>query len=213
MLQQKVRTYRDYSSFDNGMFQACLFNYLSKEYVGSLRKFIKVCINTLNNYAPSKKKYTRDNHLPFMNKESYKAIMNQTRLWKVYLRKRSDENRNKYSEQQNYRVLLLRRTKRKYYSRLDEKRITDKKKLWRTFKPFFLDKTPFNAKIALTEDGENISSDNKIADVLNNVHANIVSNLSLPEYTISNPYYNKTRYPVSKATLKYKDHPSKGSKN
>ena len=157
MLQQKVRTYRDYSSFDNGMFQACLFNYLSKEYVGSLRKFIKVCINTLNNYAPSKKKYTRDNHLPFMNKELYKAIMNQTRLWKVYLRKRSDENRNKYSEQQNYRVLLLRRTKRKYYSRLDEKRITDKKKLWRTFKPFFLDKTPFNAKIALTEDGENIS--------------------------------------------------------
>ena len=31
--------------------------------------FIKVCINTLNNHAPRKKKYTRGNHLPFMNKE------------------------------------------------------------------------------------------------------------------------------------------------
>ena len=71
-----------------------------------------------------------------------------------------------------------------------------------------MDKIPFNAKIALIEDGENISSDNEIADVLNNFYSNIVSNLNLPEYTISNPYYNKIRYPVSKATLKYKDHPS-----
>ena len=34
--------------------------------------FIKVCINTLNNHASRKKKYTRGNHLPFMNNESSK---------------------------------------------------------------------------------------------------------------------------------------------
>ena len=58
------------------------------------------------------------------------------------------------------------------------------------------------------KDGEIISSDNEIADVLNTFFSNIVSNLNLPEYPISNPYYNKIRDPVLKAILKYKDHPS-----
>ena len=65
-----------------------------------------------------------------------------------------------------------------------------------------------NAKITLREDGEVISSDNEIANVLNTFFSNIVSNLNLHEYPISNPYYNKIRDPVLKAILKYKDHPS-----
>ena len=105
--------------------RAYLINDLSKEDVGNLEKFIKVCINTLNNHAPNKKKYTRGNHLRFMNKELSKAIMNRTRLRNVYLRNRSDENRKKYSKQQNYCVSLLRRTKRKYHSSLGEKSVTE----------------------------------------------------------------------------------------
>ena len=114
----------------------------------------------------------------------------------------------KYSKQRNYRVSLLRGTQRNYYSSLDAKSVTDNKKFWRTVKPFLSDKTPSNAKITLIEDGEVISSDNEIANVLNTFFSNIVSNLNLPEYPISNPYYNKIRDPVLKAILKYKDHPS-----
>ena len=55
------------------MFRACLFNDLSNEDVGNLEKSIKVGIYTLNNHIPSKKKYPRGNHLPFMNKELSKA--------------------------------------------------------------------------------------------------------------------------------------------
>ena len=145
-LPPKIRNSRDYSNFDNEMFWACLFNDLPSEDVGNVEKFIKVCINTLNNHAPSKKKYTRANHLPFMNKELSKAVMKRTRLTNVYLRKRSDENRKKYSKQRNYCVSLLRRTKRKHYCSIDEKSITDNKKFWKTVKPFLSDKTPFNAK-------------------------------------------------------------------
>ena len=147
-LPPKIRNYRDYSYFDHGMFRTCLCNNLSKEDAGNLEKFIKVCINKLNNQVPSKKKYTRGNHLPFMNKELSKTIMNRTRLRNVYLRKRSYENRKKYSKLRNYFVLLLRRTKRKYYSGLDEKSITDNKKFWRTVKASTSHKPPFNAKIA-----------------------------------------------------------------
>ena len=78
-LPPKIRNYRDYSYFDHGMFRTCLCNNLSKEDAGNLEKFIKVCINKLNNQVPSKKKYTRGNHLPFMNKELSKAIMNKAK--------------------------------------------------------------------------------------------------------------------------------------
>ena len=88
-------------------------------------------------------------------------------------RKRSDENRKKYSKQRNYCVSLLRRTKIKYYSSFDEKIITDNKKFWRTVKPFLSDKNSFNAKMKLIEGGEIVSSDNEITDVLNTFFSNI----------------------------------------
>ena len=129
-LPPKVSNYRDYSNFDNGMmFRACLFYYLLKEDIGSLENCTKACINTLNDHAPSKKKYTRGNHLPFINKELSKKIMNRPRLKNVCFRKRSDENGKKCSKQWNYCVSLLRRTKRKYYGNLDGKSMTDSKKL------------------------------------------------------------------------------------
>ena len=109
---------------------------------------------------------------------------------------------------QKLSFVLSRKTKRKNYSSLDQKSISDNNKFWRTVKPFLSDKTSFNAKIALIEDGEIISSDSEIADVLNTFFSNIVSNINLPvnlsQYPISNLYYNKIRYPVLKAILKMK---------
>ena len=180
----RIRNYRDYSNFDDGIFRACLFNDLSKKDVENLEKFVKVCISTLNNHAPNKKKDTRDNRLPFLNKELSKARMNQTRLRNVYLMKRSDENKKKYSRERNYCVSLLGRIKRKYYSSLDEKSIKDNKKFWRTVKLFLSDKTLFNAEITFMGVGEIISSGNKIADVLNTFFSVIVSNVNPPEYPI-----------------------------
>ena len=71
---------------------------------------------------------------------------------------------------------------------MDEKSITDNKKFWTTVTPFLSDKTPFNANITLIDDGEIISSDNEIADVLNTFCTNID--------------------PVLKAIVKYKDDPN-----
>ena len=57
-LPPKIRHYRDYSNYDNNMFRISLFNELSKLNIEviDLNKFITVCIDTLNNHAPSKKK-------------------------------------------------------------------------------------------------------------------------------------------------------------
>ena len=99
-LPPKIRHYRDYSNCDNNILRVSLFNKLSKLNTETidLNKFVNSFIDTLNNHAPSKKKYIRSNHLPFMNKELSKEIMHRTRLWNNFLRNRSDEIKIKYSK-------------------------------------------------------------------------------------------------------------------
>ena len=64
-------------NYDNNIFCVSLFKELSKLNIEpiNLNEFVTVSIDTLNNHAPSKKKYIRGNHLPFMNKELFKEIM------------------------------------------------------------------------------------------------------------------------------------------
>ena len=128
-LPPKTRHYRDYSNYRNNMFGISLFNELSKLNIEAidLNKLITVCVDTLSNHAPSKKKYIRDNHLPFMNKELSKEIIHRTRLQNNFLRNRPDEYKRKYSKHQNYCVSLLRKTKKNYYNNLNEKKITNTK--------------------------------------------------------------------------------------
>ena len=139
-------------------------------------------IDTLNNHAPSKKKYIRGNHLPFMNKELSKEIMHRTRLRSNFLRNRSDENKRKYSKQRNYCVSLLRKAKKNYYNDLNEKKITNSKTSWKTVKPFHSDKTPSDEKITLTEKDKIIKTDSKTVNVFNTFFFSIISNLNIPEY-------------------------------
>ena len=61
-----------------------------------------------------KKKLVRGNHLPFMNKTLSKEIVHRTRFCNKYLTNKTDENKRKYTKEQNYCVSLLRKTKREY---------------------------------------------------------------------------------------------------
>ena len=97
-------------------------------------EFIEICQKTLNHHAPTKQKFVRGNHLPFMNKTLSKAIMHRTRFRNKYLRNKILENKKKYTKQRNYCVSLLRKSKREYYNNLDVKSITDNKTFWKTVK-------------------------------------------------------------------------------
>ena len=209
-LPPKIRHYRDYNNYDNNIFCVALFNELSKLNIEAidLNKFIPVCIDTLNNHAKNKKKCIRGNYLPFMKKELSKEILRRTRLWNNFLRNRSDENKRKFSNQRNYCVSLLRKTKKNYYSNLNEKKITDNKTFWKTVKPFLSDKTPSDEKITLIEKDKINKTDTKTANVLNTFFSTIINNLNIPEYPVSDPISNDINGPVLKSVLKYKDHPS-----
>ena len=66
----------------------------------------------LNKHAPQKKKYVRGNQSPFMNKTLSKVIMQRSKLRNLFLKKRTEENRNNYVKQRNLCVTLLQKSKR-----------------------------------------------------------------------------------------------------
>ena len=91
---------------------------------------------------------------------------------------------------------------------MNEKKITDNKTFWKTVKPFLSDKTPSDEKITLIEKDKIIKTDTKTDNVLNTFFSTIISNLNIPEYTVSDSISNDINDPVLKSILKYKDHPS-----
>ena len=129
--------------------------------------------------------------------------MHRTRISNKYLRNKTDENKRKYTKQQNYCVSLLRKSKREYYSNLDVKNITDNKTFWKTIKPFLSDKVTSTQKI----NDKIVKNDNDAARVLNSFFSNIVRDLKIPDYNNCNPMAENIQESVLKAIVKYRNHP------
>ena len=73
-----------------------------------------------------------------MNKTFSKAIMQRSNLRNIFLKSRTEENRNDYTKQRNLCVTLLRKSKREFYGNLNEKKIYDNKKYWGVVKPAYI---------------------------------------------------------------------------
>ena len=58
----------------------------------------------------------------FMTRGLSKEIMKRSRLSNRFLKNESQENRMLYTQQRNYCVSLLRKTKIRYYANLNEKK-------------------------------------------------------------------------------------------
>ena len=73
--------------------------------------------------------------------------------------------KKKYSKQQNYCILLLKKSKKNYYSNLNEKTITDKKTFQKTVKAFLSDKNLSDEKITLIEKDKIIKTNTKAVNM------------------------------------------------
>ena len=71
-LKPRIVNYRDYKNFCNDTFRQIFLEKLSTENINTncsgLEKFLQICIDTLNIFAPCKKKHSRECNMPFMNK-------------------------------------------------------------------------------------------------------------------------------------------------
>ena len=162
----------------------------------------------LEKQLPKKKKYVRGNQSPFMNKTLSKAIMLRTKLRNKFLKYRSNENKKNCVKPRNHCVSLLRKTKREYYSNLDQKNICDSKTFWKTVKPMLSKKIKSNERITLIENDEIIKTEKGTAEVLNVFFSNIVQNLHIQQYNEDDPICENINEPVLKAIVRYRNHPS-----
>ena len=84
-------------------------------------------LEVLNNHAPLKKKFISANHVPYMTKNLRKAIMKGSQLENKYIGNSTVENMNKYKKHKNFRSKLYKKERKKFFSELDIKNITDNK--------------------------------------------------------------------------------------
>ena len=70
---------------------------------------------SLNFFAPLKKKKVRHNNNKFMTKHLRKAIMNRSRLRNKYNKNRTNENWSNYARQRNLCVKILKKSKKHYF--------------------------------------------------------------------------------------------------
>ena len=120
-IQPRIINYSSYKHLSNDTFRKDLIDKLSNEKFvindDGFKRFCELSVNVLNKHAPRKKKYARGNQMPFFTKEFSKEIMIRSRLRNKY------ENRAIYVKQRNYCVYLLRKSKKKYYENLDERKL------------------------------------------------------------------------------------------
>ena len=104
---------------------------------------------------------------------------------------------------------LYKKERKKYYTNLDLKKITDSNKFWKTTKPFFSDKGANENNIALIE-GEEIFQENyEVAKILGEFFNNAVQSLNVgipTQHIMETPAVPND--PIESIILKYSNHPS-----
>ena len=127
--QPKIINYRSYKYFNSESFREELIQIEANgnNCDESFKNFTSSCNVILNKHAPQKKKYVRGNQSPFMNKTLSKAIMQRSKLRNLFLKKRTEENRNNYVKQRNLCVTLLRKSEREFFGSLNETNLCDNK--------------------------------------------------------------------------------------
>ena len=205
--QPRIINYRSYKRFSNDTLRKDLIDKLSIEKFvindDGLKIFCELSVNVLNKHAPRKKKYARENQMPFFTKELSKEIVTRSRLRNKYLKNRNEENRAIYVKQRNYCVPLLRKSKRKYYENLDERNLMDNKLFWKTIKPSFSDKIVTRDRIHLTENGEVVKTELETEETLNNVFRNVIKNLTIPKDSEYDPSIDIVEGKLLRKTLIY----------
>ena len=147
--------YRKYKNFSKNIFRDTLLEELSQVRINNdddeFNNFLRTCWNTLDRFAPRKKKYIRGNNALFINKALSREIMKRSNLRNKYLKSRSEEDKQRFRKQRNLCVSLLRKTKRSYYSNLNEKSVIDNRTFWKTVKPILSNKFVNSEKITLVD--------------------------------------------------------------
>ena len=125
-----------------------------------------------------------------MTKRLRKEIMIRSRLRNKLDKSRTCANLQNYRKQRNKCTKVLRNAKQQYFNRLNSKSITDTKKLWKSVKPLFSNKSKTGNTIILHENNRIIKDNKKISHTSNKYFTNLTKTL-------------KRNLPLKKKSLKH----------
>ena len=135
--------------------------------------------------------------------------MTRTRLRNPFLENRSNRNEALFRKQRNLCVSFLRKSKKDYFSKLNEKQITDNKRFWKTVKPFLSYKVQSQERINLTDENDSLVTDcRKAAKELNSFFSSVVKNLNISNYEGCDPLSDNIDHATWKAIVKWRNYPS-----
>ena len=87
--------------------------------------------------------------------------MQRSKLRNIFLKNKTEENRNNYRKQRNLCAILLKKSEREFYGNLNQKKLRDNKKFWGVVKPVLSNKLVCNEKITLVEQDNIVENDKK----------------------------------------------------
>ena len=85
-----------------------------------------------------RKKVLRATEVTYMTKALKKVIADRSRLENRYYKCKTDASLRAYKKQTKFCSKLYKKERKKYYTNLDLKKITDSNKFWKRTKPLFL---------------------------------------------------------------------------
>ena len=94
----------------------------------------------LSQFAPFEKDVSTKQQTNFMTKKLCKAVMKKFKIRNKFNKEKSIENWSKYKHLLNLRSNLLKQSKKRHFSNLILKDVTERKHFWKTIKPFFTEK-------------------------------------------------------------------------
>ena len=173
-----------------------------------LKRFKETCLSAVITIALLKSRFIRANKAPFINKEIQQGVMVRSKLRKKFLKSRSENDKKAYNKQKKKCVSLLRKTKKSYYLNLNVKNVVDNKKIWKTTKSFFSDKSNNFGNISVIENGNLLTNNFEIAETFNKYFQNLLPNLALkvPTNLLCQTIENGHE---SSESPKYQNHPRK----
>ena len=88
--------------------------------------------------------------------------MQRTKPRNIFLKNRTEENRNNYAKQRNLCVTLLSKNKIEFHVNFNGKKLCDTKKFCGVVKPVLLNKVVSHEKITLVEQDNIVENDKKM---------------------------------------------------
>ena len=99
------------------------------------RVFESLYMDVVNEHAPLKRVHLRGNQVPFMTKQWRQVIRYRNRLWKKYLKERTDENYCKYKTQRNVCTRLRRKAIKDFFRKKNEE--NSPREFWNVYQTVF----------------------------------------------------------------------------